>query len=375
MTMESSVRERYSNGARRVEPALCCPVEYDRDLLKLLPAEIIEKDYGCGDPSRYVREGDVVLDLGSGGGKICYMAAQLVGERGRVIGVDMNDDMLALARKYQPEMADKLGGDRLRFVKGYIQDLALDLTAMEEYLAGRPVRSAEDLAALKSWQKAQRRERPLIADASVDLVISNCVLNLVDDGDKRLLIQEVFRVLKPGGRVAISDIVSDEPVPDHLKSDPELWSGCISGAFQEQEFVQAFVDAGFVAVRLDRWDETPWRTVEGIEFRSATLVAVKGEGNLCIDRGHAVIYRGPYCEVRDEEGHVFPRGERIAVCERTFRMMTEGPCRDDFIGIAPRVLQEPRAWCAPPNTRRPPAVTKGGRQTVAGACDSGDCCC
>lgn len=373
MTMETTVRERYSNGARQVEPALCCPVEYDRDLLKLLPAEIIEKDYGCGDPSRYVKAGDVVLDLGSGGGKICYLAAQLVGKAGRVIGVDMNDEMLALARKYQPEMADKLGGDRVCFVKGYIQDLALDVAAMETYLAANPVRDAADLAALKRWQSAQRRDRPLIADGSVDLVISNCVLNLVDDGDKQQLVREIFRVLKPGGRVAIADIVADEPVPEALKADPELWSGCISGAFQEQQFVQAFVDAGFAAIRLDRWDLEPWRTVEGVEFRSATLTAVKGEGNLCIDRGHAVIYRGPYSEVRDEEGHIFPRGERIAVCERTFRMVTEGPYREDFIGLVPRELTEPVAWCAPPNTRRPPAVTKGGQQ-VAADCRGGGCC-
>jgi ubiquinone/menaquinone biosynthesis C-methylase UbiE len=374
MTMETHVRERYSGGARRVEAELCCPVDYDKALLERLPREIVEKDYGCGDPSRYVREGDVVLDLGSGGGKVCYMAAQLVGRQGRVIGVDMNDDMLALARKYQPEMARKLGGDRVAFVKGYIQDLALDLEAMERYLEERPARSAADLAGLKRWQAAQRRERPLVADASVDLVISNCVLNLVEDGDKRQLAREIFRVLKPYGRVAIADIVSDEPVPERLKQDSELWSGCVSGAFEEREFLAAFVEAGFAAVRLDRWDLSPWRTVEGIEFRSATLTAVKGEGTACIDRGHAVIYRGPYAEVRDEEGHVFPRGERIAVCERTFRMLAEGPCRDDFIAIEPAVLQPPVAWCAPPNTRRPPAETKGGRQVAAGDCGGGACC-
>ena len=109
---EAAVLERYSEGAQERQEALCCPVDYDTSLLALLPEEVIEKDYGCGDPSRYVREGDIVLDLGSGSGKICYMAAQLLGEKGRVIGVDMNDDMLALARKYQAEMAGKLGGDR-----------------------------------------------------------------------------------------------------------------------------------------------------------------------------------------------------------------------------------------------------------------------
>ena len=118
MTIETGVLERYSQGAESIQADLCCPVDYDRELLALLPQEIIDKDYGCGDPSRYVQNGDVVLDLGSGSGKICYMAAQLVGGAGKVIGVDMNDDMLALARKYQPEMAEKLGSDRVSFVKG-----------------------------------------------------------------------------------------------------------------------------------------------------------------------------------------------------------------------------------------------------------------
>ncbi|MFP5345389.1 MAG: methyltransferase domain-containing protein, partial [Gammaproteobacteria bacterium] len=261
MNANLSVMERYSGAARQRESALCCPVNYDQGLLALLPREIIEKDYGCGDPSRYVRTGDTVLDLGCGGGKIGYMAAQLVGEHGCVIGVDMNDDMLALARKYQQEMAIKLGGDRVRFVKGRIEDLALDVEAMEHYLKTHPVRSATDLDALHAWQARQRLAQPLIADNSVDLVISNCVLNLVDDAYKTQMVREIFRVLKPGGRVAISDIVSDEPVPAHLKANPDLWSGCISGAFQEQEFLRAFTETGFLAVTYDKWDAAPWRVV------------------------------------------------------------------------------------------------------------------
>lgn len=374
MTMEASVRARYSSGAQQVEPALCCPVDYDAALLKLLPQEIIDKDYGCGDPSRYVREGDTVLDLGSGGGKICYMAAQLTGPAGLVIGIDMNDEMLALARKYQPEMSQKLGGDRVRFLKGRIQDLALDAEKLSVRLSENPVCSLADLVAMQAWEAEQREQRPMIADESIDLVISNCVLNLVNDSEKQAMVNEIFRVVKPGGRVAISDIVSDELISEPLKVNPELWSGCISGAFQELEFVNAFVRAGFTAVRLDRWDARPWRVVDGIEFRSATLTAVKGEGRACIDRGHAVIYRGPYSEVSDEEGHVFPRGERIAVCERTYRMMTQGSYRGDFIGITPAVLGEPVNWCAPAGTRRPPAESKGGTQATSESCE-GDACC
>src|SRR3990172_3492659 len=121
MNRVASVLDRYSKGAKLQEAELCCPVTYSPELLQLLPQEIVEKDYGCGDPSRYVREGDTVLDLGCGGGKVCYIAAQLAGDQGHVIGVDMNDDMLALARKYQDEMARKLGGNRVRFVKACIQ--------------------------------------------------------------------------------------------------------------------------------------------------------------------------------------------------------------------------------------------------------------
>lgn len=372
MNVEVSVLERYSKAATQREASLCCPVEYDQGLLGLLPQEILERDYGCGDPTPFVRPGDTVLDLGSGAGKHCYMAAQRVGREGIVIGVDMNDDMLALARKYLPEMAEKLGSDRVRFVKGYIHDLALDVAAMECYLAARPVRSTADLAALHAWQSEQRGHGPLIADNSVDLVISNCVLNLVEDSHKPQLAREIHRVLKPYGRVAISDIVSDEVVPTHLKNDPILWSGCLSGAFQEQEFLRAFVEAGFVAVKIDKWAAEPWQVIEGIEFRSVTLTAVKGEGKECLDYGHAVIYRGPFAEVRDEEGHIFPRGERIAVCARTYRMLTEGPYQDDFIGIPPAVLGEPKAWCAPPGTTRPPAVTKG--VSHASGCSGSGCC-
>jgi len=374
MNVEQSVRQRYSAAAKTAEAELCCPVDYDPTRLKLLPPEIVEKDYGCGDPSRYVRKGDTVLDLGSGGGKVCYLAAQIVGNRGRVIGVDMNDDMLALARKYQGEMARRLGSDRVSFLKGHIQDLALDLEATEVWLREHPVKDATGLGALQAFQIEQKCKRPLIPNACIDLVISNCVLNLVNEADRTQMIREIHRVLKPGGRVAISDIVSDEPVPAALRQNPELWSGCISGAFEERAFLQAFADAGFLAVGYDKWSAEPWRAVEGIEFRSVTLTAVKGDDAPCLDYGHAVIYRGPFASVSDDEGHVFPRGERMAVCERTFRFLTEGPLKENFIGIAPAVLRDPPAtWCLPSGTRRPATETKGGSYSAAG-CGGSSCC-
>ncbi|MDZ7751093.1 MAG: methyltransferase domain-containing protein [Gammaproteobacteria bacterium] len=331
MNPETHVRERYTAGAASRQEELCCPVDYDPALLAALPAEIIDKDYGCGDPSRYVRPGDRVLDLGSGGGKLCYMAAQLVGPAGFVTGVDSNDDMLALARRYQPEMAARLGGERTRFLKGRIQDLALDLERLEAWLAHNTIRTSADLNRLKAREDELRADHPLIADASVDLVISNCVLNLVDDRDKGRLIREIRRVLRPGGRIAISDIVSDREVPKHLRRDPELWSGCISGAFEERAFLEAFVDAGFHAVRYDKWDPAPWREVEGIRFRAVTVTAVNPPAADDAIGAGSVFYRGPYAQVALENGRVFQRGRRTEVDAGLHALLTGGVYGEDFV--------------------------------------------
>src|SRR5947209_18993114 len=105
---ESFIQKRYAAAAKSTEAALCCPVEYDRRYLEVIPAEVIEKDYGCGDPSRYVKPGETVLDLGSGAGKICFIAAQVVGPKGNVIGVDMTGEMLAVARRNAPLVAARI---------------------------------------------------------------------------------------------------------------------------------------------------------------------------------------------------------------------------------------------------------------------------
>ena len=134
-----------------------------------------------------------------------------------------------------------------------------------------------------------RLRRPLVASDSIDLVVSNCVLNLVEPNSKRQLFEEIFRVLRKGGRAVIADIVSDEPVPERLQEDPKLWSGCISGALTEERFLQSFADAGFYGMQMLERDEHPWRTVEGIEFRAMTLRAFKGKQDPCLEPNQAVI--------------------------------------------------------------------------------------
>src|SRR5204862_2210956 len=234
---ETVVRQRYAAGAKERADKLCCPVEYDSEYLKVIPPEVIERDYGCGDPSRYLREGEAVLDLGSGTGKICFIAAQIVGPKGKVFGVDMTDEMLEVARRNTPIVAERLGYANVEFRKGRVQDLALDLELLDRRLKENPITDAASFLAADQLAEELRVKHPLIASDSVDVVVSSCVLNLVEPKSKPQLFDEIFRVLKKGGRAVISDIVSDEVVPEELQNDPELWSGCISGALTEKGFL------------------------------------------------------------------------------------------------------------------------------------------
>lgn len=383
ISVEKAVRERYEKGALEKEAALCCePADYDKKYLEILPDEVVERDYGCGNPSKHVQSGETVLDLGSGTGKICYIISQIVGDSGKVIGVDMNQEMLGIARKHQTGIAEKIGYDNLQFHRGKIQDLRLDLDNTDLYLRENPIKNATDLVRYEEFVEEQKRNQPLIPDNSVDLVVSNCVLNLVKDEDKKRLFSEIFRVLKVGGRVAISDIVSDEDVPDHLKNDPELWSGCISGALRENAFLNAFADVGFYGMQIEKFDEKPWQTVEGIEFRAVTLTAYKGKEGPCLERNQAVIYRGPWKAVIDDDGHTLHRGERMAVCDKTFRIYSKAPYSQDILSVEPYEdipLEDAEGFACNKSARRHPRETKGMEYNLTEVTDAPYCgpdgCC
>ncbi len=172
-----------------------------------LPATVTDVAFGCGNPTAIaaLEPGQVVLDLGSGGGIDCFLAAKMVGPTGRVIGVDMTPEMIRLARKN----AEKVGATNVEFRLGEIENLP-------------------------------------VADESVDVIISNCVINL--SPDKPRVFREAFRVLKPGGRLQVSDIVWTRPVPEEIRSDMEKWAGCIAGALLESEYLDHIRAAGFVDV-------------------------------------------------------------------------------------------------------------------------------
>jgi arsenite methyltransferase len=378
---ETVVRERYAAGAKAAEAKLCCPVDYNPEYLKVIPQEVIERDYGCGDPSKYLRENETVLDLGSGTGKICFIAAQVVGPNGKVIGIDMTDEMLNVARSNAPIVAERIGYNNVEFRKGRIQDLALDVEKLDAELKARPITDAASFLRADELAQELRVKHPLVATDSVDVVVSNCVLNLVEPKSKRQLFEEIFRVLKKGGRAVISDIVSDEDVPEHLQNDPELWSGCISGALTEEGFLQAFSEAGFYGIQILQRDEKPWQTVEGIEFRSVTIEAFKGKQGSCFERNQAVIYRGPFREVLDDDNHRMERGVRYAVCDKTYNLYRKAPYREFFEFVEPLndiPLGEAKPFDCSHTARRHPKETKGqdynATTEASSCCDGGSCC-
>ncbi|MBD2578870.1 methyltransferase domain-containing protein [Oscillatoria sp. FACHB-1406] len=383
--VETAVLERYEAGAKQPQASLCCPTAYEPNDLEFLPQEIIEKDYGCGDPTRYVSEGETAIDLGSGAGKNCYIIARKVGAQGKVIGVDFNDEMLNLARKYRSEIAAKIGYDNVNFVKGKIQDLKLNLERVESRLADRAIASLQDWSEFEVECDRLRREEPLIPSDSVDVVISNCVLNLVRPADKVQLFQEIYRVLKRGGRAVISDIVCDEEPTLEMQNDPELWSGCISGAFREDIFLKMFEDAGFYGIEILSRQAEPWQTIEGIEFRSVTVRAYKGKEGACWERNQAVIYKGPWRQVCDDDGHIYRRGDRVAVCDKTFQILTQpnSPYAKDIVPISPYqeiALEDAETFNCKGTTLRDPRATKGidyhltVQPESPSACSSESCC-
>jgi len=291
------VQDFYGKAAETPQAELCCPVRYDLEDTAHIPPEVLERFYGCGGPMSVagVREGETVVDLGSGAGIDVFIAAKKVGRAGRAIGVDMTDPMLGVAGQSRTLVAESLGYDVVEFRKGYLEEVPVD----------------DDLA---------------------DLVTSNCVINL--SPDKRRVFGEVWRVLKDHGRIVVSDIVADRPVPPDLKVNVHLWGECISGALSEDEFVAELERAGFYGVSTLK--KQFWKEVEGYQFYSVTVRGYKFRKRAgCVYRGHRAVYLGPYVSVTDEEGHLFPRGQAVEVCTDTLAKLSNAPYQGSFAIIEP----------------------------------------
>ncbi len=215
-SIHDAVRETYAAHAR--SGSSCCGPStsnliYPEELMTGLPKDVANFSLGCGNPISVaaMQPGETVLDLGSGGGLDCFLSAKQVGESGRVIGVDMTPEMIQRARLN----AGRMGVKNVEFREGFLESLPLE-------------------------------------DNSVDVVISNCVVNLSPDKPK--VFREVFRVLKPGGRVAISDTVTNGPLPESMKEDVEAWGACVAGALDVSDYAAGLVEAGFSEVKVQPKD-------------------------------------------------------------------------------------------------------------------------
>ncbi len=288
------VSDRYARAASTGEQ-MCCPTSYDfADLKSFIPEEVLKISYGCGTPAglKTVSHGETVLDIGSGGGIDCFEASRLVGSSGHVIGIDMTDTMLAIARKNAPLVAANLGytASNVEFRKGMADAI------------------------------------PVI-DGAVDLIISNCVINLAPD--KRKVFREMFRVAKPGGRFTISDIVADQTVPQYLVHDVEKWGDCLSGALTLTDYIAGMVGAGFLGIHLLK--SSPWQVIDGIHFFSVTLTGYKLPASAPVSADRYATLRGPFSRVVDELGTTYLRSHFVLSSDPLWLDRTD----DRWIAIYP----------------------------------------
>ncbi|MGR8935722.1 MAG: methyltransferase domain-containing protein [Gammaproteobacteria bacterium] len=269
-----------------------------RALLAGLHPEVVERFYGCGSPLPPALQGRTVLDLGCGSGRDCYLLSRLVGEQGRVIGVDMTPEQLEIAVRHRDWHAENFGYSRsnVEFLHGHI----------------------ENLAAIG------------IADNSVDVAVSNCVINLSPEKPK--VLAEIFRVLKPGGELYFSDVFADRRIPLHLRQDPVLLGECLGGALYWEDFRRILQDLGCPDVRIAKQNNFALNDAEVeakigmVKFRSVTVRAFKLPlEDRCEDYGQVARYLGtlpehPHAFDLDDHHH-FETGRPLRVCGNTADML------------------------------------------------------
>lgn len=314
--MKADVEEYYGKvlgGSQDLKTSACCSIEtmpsYVKEILSNIDDEILTKFYGCGSPIPLDISGKRVLDLGCGTGRDVYLFSKLVGDGGKVIGVDMTDEQLQVAKKYQEKQAEVFGlkESNVEFKKGYIEDL-------------------------KSLG---------IEDGSLDVVTSNCVINL--SPDKSNVFSEIFRVLKNGGELYFSDVFADRRIPEALKEDQVLLGECLSGALYIEDFRRILRDIGCLDYRIVSKSkiEIEQKEVEAkigmVNFYSMTVRAFKLSNSLediCEDYGQTATYQGsietaPHRFILDDH-HVFETGKPMLVCGNTAAMVGETRYKQHF---------------------------------------------
>jgi arsenite methyltransferase len=290
----------------------CCtltaPPKHILEALRNVHDEVLDKYYGCGLTIPDQLKGLRILDLGSGSGRDCYIAAQLVGEEGEIVGVDMTPEQLAVAHQHIDYHREKFGYQKsnVTFVKGNIESL---------------------------------NELGFKAE-SFDLIISNCVLNLV--ADKQKVLNDAFKLLKKGGEMYFSDVYADRRFPENLQQNPVLWGECISGALYWNDFLNYAKNAGFTDPRVveDKPITVANEEIESlmgeIKVYSVTyrLFKIDGLESECEDYGQAVAYKGTIDGAAHsfnlDDHHNFPKGKIMTVCGNTYKMLYETRYRNAF---------------------------------------------
>ncbi|MGH7884450.1 MAG: methyltransferase domain-containing protein, partial [Thermodesulfobacteriota bacterium] len=307
------VQNFYSEAAKNPKADLCCPVSYPLEDTSHIPSEVIERFYGCGSPVSIaeIKSGETVVDLGSGAGIDCFIAARKTGPDGMVIGIDMTDNMLEVARKCSDVVSANLGYKNVEFRKGFLEEI--------------PVESR-----------------------TADLITSNCVINL--SPNKVRVFQEMIRTLKDHGRILISDVISEVELPNEIKDDKQLWGECLGGCVTENQLISYLEQAGFYAVEI--LGKTFWKTVQNINFYSVSIRAYKHEkSSSCIFKGQKAVYNGPFKVIIDDEGHVFPRNQAVEICTDTAIKFSKPPYRQYF-SVIESDSNEKAECCSPASSGR-----------------------
>jgi len=260
------VRQYYGEAAVSPKSEICSPVSMDRRYLEAIPREVLDRSYGCGSPVFVagIEPGNTVVDLGSGAGIECFIAAQMTGPGGLVLGVDMTPQMIEVATSSQQLVSASLGYDNVRFLPGYLEQVPL-------------------------------------ADGSADRVLSNCVINL--SPQKLAVFRETWRLLKPGGKMVVSDLVSDRELPHELKFNPRLRGECVAGALTEEKLLRALGKLGFTNIKV--LAKTPWRQEQDVQFYSLTWEAQRPMG-----AGLPAVFAAPIYELPERAAEKHERGCR-----------------------------------------------------------------
>ncbi|WP_193164491.1 methyltransferase domain-containing protein [Microbulbifer hainanensis] len=311
--MHEVVQDYYGKqlqGSADLKTDACCDIsevpEWLKPLLARIHPEVLSRYYGCGLVCPELLRGCRVLDLGCGSGRDVYALAQLVGESGEVVGVDMTEEQLAVAEAHRQWHAEQFGFDNVGFLRGYIE----------------------------------RLEELDLSPGSFDVIVSNCVINL--SPDKESVLRGVHRLLKPGGEFYFSDVYADRRVPDSVRNDPVLYGECLGGALYWNDFENLARASGFLDPRLvtDRplaiTEDTLRERVGNLRFFSATYRLFKLDElePACEDYGQAVVYRGSVdnCPQRFDldKHHAIEHGRVFPVCGNTWRMLAETRFADHF---------------------------------------------